>query len=279
MVEIGKYNVLKVVKDLDFGLYLDGDELGEILLPRRYVPLNCTVDDELEVFIYLDSEDRLIATTEMPDAIVGEFACMKAVEVSNIGAFMDWGLPKDLLVPFREQKVKIEKGKDYIVYVYLDDESKRIAGSSKIEKFLDNLPPDYEEGQEVNLLIASHTDLGYKAIINNTHSGILYDNEVFRKLKKGDRPKGYIKKIRSDDKIDLTLDKPGYEKVEGISKYLLDLLKKNDGYLDITDKSPAEEISHRLGISKKNFKKAIGALYKQRIIYLEDKGIGIVNRQ
>ncbi len=279
MVEIGKYNVLKVVKDLDFGLYLDGDELGEILLPRRYVPLNCTVDDELEVFIYLDSEDRLIATTEMPEAIVGEFACMKAAEVSKIGAFMDWGLPKDLLVPFREQKVKIEKGKDYIIYVYLDDESKRIAGSSKIEKFLDNLPPEYEEGQEVNLLIVSHTDLGYKAIINNAHSGILYDNEVFRKLKKGDRPKGYIKKVRSDDKIDLTLDKPGYEKVEGISKYLLDLLKKNNGYLDITDKSPAEEISHRLGISKKNFKKAIGALYKQRIIYLEDKGIGIVNRQ
>ncbi len=278
MAEIGKYNVLKVVKDLEFGLYLDGGELGEILLPRRYVPHNCSVDDELEVFIYLDSEDRLIATTEMPEATVGEFACLEAVSVGKVGAFLDWGLPKDLLVPFREQKANIEKGKHYVVYVYLDDESKRIAASSKIEKYLDNLPPEYEEGQEVSLLIASHSDLGFKAIINNTHSGILYDNEVFRKLKKGDKVKGYIKKVREDDKIDLTLDKPGYAKVEGISKYIYDFLKKHDGYIDITDKSPADEISNRLGISKKNFKKAIGSLYKQRLIYMEEKGIGLVKQ-
>ncbi len=277
MAEIGKYNILKVVKDLDFGLYLDGgEELGEILLPRRYVPVNCTVDDELEVFIYLDSEDRLIATTEMPDAIVGEFACLTAVEVGKVGAFLDWGLPKDLLVPFREQKVDIEKGKNYVVYVYLDDESRRIAATSKIEKYLDNLPPEYEEGQEVDLMIYGESDLGYKAIVNNTHTGILYANEVFRKLNRGEKVKGYIKKVREDDKIDLMLDKPGYKKVDSIAQSILDKLNDLNGFLDLTDKSPADEISRRLGISKKNFKKAVGSLYKQRMITIEDKGIRLV---
>ncbi len=278
MAEIGKYNVLKVVKDLDFGLYLDGDELGEILLPRRYVPVNCSVDDELEVFIYLDSEDRLIATTEMPEATVGEFAYMNAVAVGKVGAFMDWGLPKDLLVPFREQKVDIEKGKGYVIYVYLDDESKRIAGSSKVEKYLDNLPPEYEEGQEVDLLIYNQSDLGYKAIINNTHSGILYANEVFKKIRKGDRLKGYIKKVREDDKIDLVLEKPGYEKVDSIAQSILDILKENQNFLKITDKSPADEISATFGISKKNFKKAIGSLYKQRIISIDPDGIRYIKK-
>ncbi len=278
MVEIGKYNVLKVVKDLDFGLYLDGGELGEILLPRRYVPINCSVDDELEVFIYLDSEDRLIATTEMPDATVGEFAYLNAVEVGKVGAFMDWGLPKDLLVPFREQKVDIEKGRSYVIYVYLDDESKRIAGSSKVEKYLDNLPPEYEEGQEVDLLIYNQSDLGYKAIINNTHSGMLYANEVFKKVRKGDKLKGYIKKVREDEKIDLTLEKPGYEKVDGIALSILNTLKKNQNFLKITDKSPAEEISAMFGISKKNFKKAIGSLYKQRIISIDPDGIRYIKK-
>jgi predicted RNA-binding protein (virulence factor B family) len=276
MAEIGKYNVLKVVKDLDFGLYLDGDELGEILLPRRYVPVNCSVDDELEVFIYLDSEDRLIATTEMPEAIVGEFACLKAIEVSKVGAFMDWGLPKDLLVPFREQKVNIEKGKNYVVYVYLDDESRRIVASTKIEKFLDNLPSDYEEGQEVDLMIFHQSELGYKAIINGAHTGILYDNEVYRNLRKGDKMKGYIKKVREDEKIDLVLEKPGYGKVDGIAQTLLKRLEKANGFIDMTDKSPADEVTRRLGISKKNFKKAVGALYKQKIIAIEDDGIRLL---
>ncbi len=277
MAEIGKYNVLKVVKDLDFGLYLDGgDELGEILIPRRYVPVNCTVDSELEVFIYLDSEDRLIATTEMPDATVGQFAFLEAVSVSQVGAFMDWGLPKDLLVPFREQKMDIEKGKGYVVYIYLDDESRRIAGSTKIEKFLDNLPPQYSEGQEVDLMVFHQSELGYKAIVNSAHTGILYTNEVFRNLKKGDTMKGYIKKVREDDKIDLVLEKPGYSKVDGIAQSLLDRLKKANGFIDITDKSPSDEIARRLGISKKNFKKAVGSLYKQKIIVIETGGIRLL---
>ncbi len=277
MAEIGKYNVLKVVKDLDFGLYLDGgEELGEILIPRRYVPVNCTVDSELEVFIYLDSEDRLIATTEMPDATVGQFAFLEAVSVSQVGAFMNWGLPKDLLVPFREQKMDIEKGKGYVVYVYLDDESRRIAGSTKIEKFLDNLPPQYSEGQEVDLMVFHQSELGYKAIVNGMHTGILYTNEVYRNLKKGEKLKGYIKKVRDDDKIDLVLEKPGYGKVDGIAQSLLDRLKKANGFIDITDKSPSDEIARRLGISKKNFKKAVGSLYKQKIIAIETGGIRLL---
>lgn len=277
MAEIGKYNVLRVVKDLDFGLYLDGgEELGEILLPRRYVPVNCTVDSELEVFIYLDSEDRLIATTEMPDAIVGEFACLEAVSVGKVGAFLNWGLPKDLLVPFREQKVNIEKGKKYVVYVYLDDESGRIAASSKIEKFLDNLPSEYEENQEVDIMVYAETELGYKAIINGVHTGILYANEVFRNLRKGEKLKAYIKKVRKDDKIDLVLEKPGYQKVDGIAQLILDKLKSLNGFINVTDKSPADEISRRFGISKKNFKKAVGSLYKQRLITIESDGIRLV---
>ncbi|WP_282035575.1 CvfB family protein [Saccharicrinis aurantiacus] len=277
MVEVGNYNVLKVVKDLDFGLYLDGgEELGEILLPRRYVPINCTVDEELEVFLYLDSEDRLIATTEMPHAIVGEFAYLKAISVGKVGAFLDWGLPKDLLVPFREQKLDIEEGKYYPVYIYLDDESGRIAASSKVEKYLNNLPPEYEEGQEVDIMIFQETDLGYKAIINGTHSGMLYHNEVFRDIHKGEKVKAYIKKVREDDKIDLSLEKPGYQKVDGISQDILNKLKSEDGFMLVTDKSPADEISRMFGISKKSFKKAIGALYKQRIITIEDGGIRLV---
>ncbi|SMO72867.1 hypothetical protein SAMN06265379_10618 [Saccharicrinis carchari] len=277
MAEIGKYNVLKVVKDLDFGLYLDGgEELGEILIPRRYVPVNCTVGNELEVFIYLDSEDRLIATTEMPEATVGEFAFLEAVSVSKVGAFLNWGLPKDLLVPFREQKMDIEKGKKYVVYIYLDDESRRIAGSTKIEKFLDNLPPNYHVGQQVDLMVFNQSELGYKAIVNGMHTGIIYDNEVFRNLKKGEKIKGYIKKVREDDKIDLVLEKPGYGKVDGIAQALLERLKKANGFIDITDKSPADEIARRLGISKKNFKKAVGALYKQKIITIEAGGIRLL---
>ncbi len=278
MVEIGKYNTLSVVKDLDFGLYLDGgEELGEILLPRRYVPINCGVGDELEVFLYLDSEDRLIATTEMPEATVGEFASLEAVSVGKIGAFLDWGLPKDLLIPHREQKIKMEKGNKYIVYIYLDDESQRIVGSSKIEKFLDNLPPEYEEGQEVDILIYATTDLGYKAIINGTHTGILYQNEVFKQLKRGTKTKAFVKKVRDDDKIDLTLEKPGYEKVDGIAQEILNKLNKANGFLNITDKSSAELISSTFGISKKNFKKAIGSLYKQRLITIEEDGIRLSN--
>jgi len=276
MAEIGKINSLRVVKEVDFGLYLDGGEHGEILLPKRYVPENAKPDDLLNVFIYLDSEDRIIATTETPYIMVGEFACLKAVAVTPMGAFLDWGLMKDLFVPFREQKLKMEEGKWYIVTVYLDTDSKRLVASAKIEKFLDNLPPDYEAGQEVDLLIAGETDLGYNAIINNMHLGVIYNNEIFQPLRKGDRVKGFIKKIRKDEKIDLLLQKPGYAKVDDISLKIVEVLKKHHGFLPVTDKSDPDTIYELFGVSKKTYKKAIGALFKFRIIDIEDKGIRLI---
>lgn len=273
MTEIGKLNTLSVVKELDFGIYLDGQQLGEILMPRRYVPAGTKPGDKLEVFIYLDSEDRFIATTEKPFAMVGDFALLDVVGVNSIGAFLDWGLPKDLLVPFREQKQKLEVGKSYVVYVYLDVETNRIVASAKPEKFLDRSPANFEEGKEVDLLILSKTDLGYKAMINKTHTGVLYKNEVFESLEKGQQLKGYIRKIRPDGKVDLILHKPGYEKVDDISKQILDKLKEKSGFIALNDKSSAESIYEMFRVSKKTYKKAIGALYRERVITIEDAGI------
>ncbi|MBL7893248.1 MAG: GntR family transcriptional regulator [Bacteroidia bacterium] len=273
MTEIGKLNTLSVVKELDFGIYLDGQQLGEILMPRRYVPAGTKPGDKLEVFIYLDSEDRFIATTEKPFAMVGDFALLDVVGVNSIGAFLDWGLPKDLLVPFREQKQKLEVGKSYVVYVYLDVETNRIVASAKPEKFLDRSPANFEEGEEVDLLILSKTDLGYKAMINKTYTGVLYKNEVFESLEKGQQLKGYIRKIRPDGKVDLILHKPGYEKVDDISKQILDKLKEKSGFIALNDKSSAESIYEMFRVSKKTYKKAIGALYRERVITIEDAGI------
>jgi uncharacterized protein len=276
VAELGKINKLKVLKQLDFGIYLDGEQLGEILMPTRYVPENVQIDDFIDVFIYLDSEDRLLATSEKPFAMVGEFAMLQVVSVDSVGAFLDWGLPKDLLVPFREQKMTMEEGKWYIVYVYIDVESRRIAATSKLDKCLDNLPPDYTVGQEVDLLICQQTEIGYKAIINNLHWGILYKNETPVELKKGDRIKGYIKKIREDEKVDLSLYESGYDKVGDITKRILDKLEKQGGFIEVTDKSSSEHILHLFGISKKAYKMAVGALYKARKISLEPKGIRLV---
>lgn len=273
MVAIGKYNKLKIVKKVDFGMYLDGGEHGEILLPLRYVPENAEVDEVIEVFIYLDSEDRIIATTIKPFAQVDEVAFLKVVSVNSIGAFLDWGLMKDLLVPFREQQKTMEVGKYYLVFVYLDNDSKRIVASAKLDKFLDNVPPPYEVGQEVDLIIANQTDIGYNAVINHMHWGMIYSNEVFHPLAKGLRIKGYIKKVREDDKIDLSIQKPGYERIEGVTALLLKKLKENNGFLKITDKTNPDYINMKLGISKKAFKMAVGALYKARLIVLEEDGI------
>ncbi|WP_163713132.1 CvfB family protein [Mangrovibacterium lignilyticum] len=273
MAAIGLMNELEILKTVDFGVYLDGGPHGEILMPKRYVPETCQVGDTIEVFIYLDSEDRLVAVTDKPYAMVGDFAMLKVISTTPIGAFVDWGLPKDLLVPFREQQFPMEEGRSYLCFVYLDDESQRIVGSSKLDKFIDNLPVDYEEGEEVDLIIAGKTDLGYKAIIDNSHWGLLFKNEVFQPLKTGDRMKGYIKKIREDEKIDLVLQKPGYEKIDSIAQGVLDKLKAAGNFLPANDKTDPTEISKIFGISKKNFKKAIGALYKQRMITIEENGI------
>ena len=276
MVEIGKLNMLRVVKEVEFGIYLEGPPFGEILMPRRYVPKGTKPGDELEVFIYMDSEDRVIATTERPLAMVGDFACLKVIGVSAVGAFLDWGLPKDLLVPFREQKQKLEVGKSYVVFIYVDAETNRIVASAKPEKYLDRRPADYEEGQEVDLMILGATDLGYKAMINESHTGVLYKNEVFQVLKTGEKVKGFIRKIRPDGKIDLILHKPGYEKVDDMSTQILNKLKEHKGYIALSDKSSAEAIYEMFHISKKTYKKAIGGLYKAKLITIEEDGIRII---
>ncbi len=273
MIELGKYNILRIVKILDFGAYLDGGNSGEILLPARYVPESCKENDEIEVFIYLDSEDRLIATTEHPYAQVGEFALLRVNAVNRYGAFLDWGLMKDVLVPFREQKVSMQQGRSYLVYLYIDNATKRIVASAKIEKFLDNTPPEYTQNEEVNLIIDRKTDLGYKVIINNLHSGIIYHNEIFCHLDKGLRLKGYIKNIRSDGKIDVSLQPLGYAKIDPLAQNILSILTENGGSLPICDKSASEEIANYFSCSKKNFKKAIGALYKERRISIYDDHI------
>jgi uncharacterized protein len=276
MILPGRYNTLKVVKYVDFGVYLDGAEMGEILLPARYVPEVCEVGEDLEVFIYLDSEDRIIATTEKPFAQVDEFAMLRVNAVNNIGAFLDWGLMKDLLVPFREQKMNMVAGRSYLVYVYVDPDSQRIAASAKLEKFLDNVIPEYQVGEEVSLIVESESELGYNAIINHLHRGILYHDELPGPLNKGQKLKAYIKKVRDDKKIDLSLYRPGYEQVDGISQDILNKLHEAGGFLPFTDKSDAALIFERFAISKKIFKKAIGALYRQRRILLEEKGIRLI---
>jgi len=275
MAELGKYNNLRVVKELDFGVYLDGENLGEILLPIKQVPPNVNIGDYVEVFLYNDSEDRLIATTREPFVVAEEFAVLKVVEVNNTGAWLDWGLEKHLLVPFREQKQDMEKGKYYLVYIYVDVESQRLVASSKLAKYLDNVPPEYEIGQEVDLLISNQSDIGYVTIINNLHSGLLYKNEVFKPLKRGERIKGYIKKIREDEKIDLTLQKQGYDRIETIAENIYKKIISEGGTLPYGDKSSPEEIYNYFYISKKDFKKAVSLLYKQRKISIEQRKIHV----
>ena len=276
MADIGKYNTLKIVKFTDFGAYLDGGELGEILLPRRYVPGDRRPGDRVEVFLYLDSEDRLVATTEKPLAIVGEFAHLQAKAVNEVGAFLDWGLPKELLVPFREQRMPMAEGKRYFVFLYLDGQSRRIVASARLNKFIDPAPPAYAEGQEVDLLIVKRTELGFSAIINNAHWGVLYENEVFQDLQIGQRLKGYVKKVREDQKIDLRLQKSGYQKVDDLTETILKALKDKGGFLDVTDHSAPEKIHALFGASKKSFKMAVGALYKKRLIRIEKDGLRLI---
>ena len=278
MVEIGKYNILKIVKDLDFGVYLDGGDGVEILLPARYVPKNVKPGDEVEVFIYHDNEGRLIATTVKPLAQAGEFQFMEVKSVNSTGAFLEWGLMKDLLVPFKEQKMPMREGKWYLVYVHVDHVTGRIVASARIDKYLDNVIPNYTFNQEVDLLVAEDTEIGYKVIINNTHWGLVYHSEVFQRLEKGDHVKGYIKEVREDEKIDVSLTPLGYPKVEGIAKTILDSLKAQGGYVAVHDKSEPELIYSLFRCSKKAFKQAIGALYKQKIINLEAEGIRLINK-
>lgn len=275
-IELGRMNRLTVVKAVDFGLYLDGGREGEILLPSRYVPENTQIGDEIDVFLYLDSEERLIATTEHPKAMVGDFAYLQVAWVNNFGAFLDWGLMKDLFVPFREQKMKMLKGQSYIVHLHIDEESYRIMASAKVERYLSKDMPPYKEGDEVDVLVWQKTDLGFKVVVDNRFGGLLYDSEVFRSLHTGDRTKAYIKQVRPDGKLDLTLNLHGKAAVDDFSEVLLEHLHKNGGKTSLGDKSPAEEIYAMFGVSKKVFKKAVGDLYKRRLIEIVPDGLRLV---
>jgi predicted RNA-binding protein (virulence factor B family) len=273
MLEIGKYNELTVVKEVPFGIYLETDK-GEILMPLKYVPPGTKPGDKLTCFIYKDSEDRLIATTQKPKGVVGEFVCLTVKDVGEAGAFMDWGLLKDLLVPYKEQHKKMEVGKKYIVRICLDTQTDRIIGVAKLSSFLSKDISDLKEGQKVNLLIYEFTDLGIMAIINEKYRGMLYKNEVFKKLEIGDRVEGYIKKLRDEDnKIDLSLQKQGYGEVEESKDIVIEKLMQNNGELQFSDNSSPEEIKDFFQISKKTFKKIIGSLYKDGKIELTKTGI------
>lgn len=265
MALIGRYNSLQVVKHTDFGLYLDGGADGEILLPKRYIPKDTPseVEDWLNVFIYLDSDDKLIATTEKPKVQVGEFASLKVLEINSIGIFLDWGLSKDLLLPYSEEKRSLEAGQYCVVHVYLDKHTRRITATARLDRYLDVRPAAYQVGQAVDLLVAEATDMGFKAIINNQHWGLIHKNEVFKFLRSGMREKGFIKELRADGKISLSLQPVGQEAANSLHEKILQQLQDNGGTLAVSDKSPPEVISSLFGVSKGNFKKAIGALYKQ----------------
>ncbi len=281
MINVGQNNRMKVTKTVDFGVYLDGEDLGEILLPKRYLPENTKPGDELDVFLYLDSDDRLIATTETPKARVGECAALKVVEVNRIGAFLDWGLPKDLLVPYPEQAIPMKVGNTYVVYVYIDEHTGRIAASSKLDKFLPDTTIYHKAQQPVDMLIHARTDLGYKVVVDGTHLGLLYKNEVFQPLRIGQRIKGYIKSIRDDHKLDLTLQLPNAQVAgrESLKELILADLRANGGQSTLTDKSPPEDIYAQYHVSKGSYKKALGALYKEKKISIGKDAITLNDAQ
>lgn len=276
MAKVGRMNNLEVLRKADHGLYLDAGDLGEILLPIKEVNPASEIGDLVRVFIYYDTEDRIIASTTKPLAEVGTFANLKVVDTNKVGAFLDWGLPKDLLVPFQEQKAPLHKGQRYTVYIYFDKVSQRIVASRKLDKFISNDPPPFKEGENVNLLIVAKTDLGYKAIIENSHWGLIFSDNVFKPLRIGHPIRGFIKKVRSDGKIDLSLREAGNLHLDAASKKVMDALKKGDGFLKMTDKTAPDEIYEVFGVSKKVFKRTLGGLYKKRLITMEPNGIRLV---
>ncbi|MGE8361331.1 CvfB family protein [Pseudomonas sp.] len=280
MAVIGRMNSLQIVKHTDFGLYLDGGAEGEILLPKRYIPtdIETEVDDWLNVFIYLDSDDKLIATTEKPKVQVGEFASLKVVDINRVGLFLNWGLPKDLLLPHSEEKRPLQVGDYCVVHVFLDKRSKRITATARLDRYLDQTPAPYKVGQEVDLLVADATDMGFKAIINGKHWGLIHKNELFKFVRSGMQEKGFIKELRADGKISLSLQPVGQEAASSLSEQILAALRDKGGSLPLSDKSSPEAITALFRTSKGNFKKAIGGLYKQGLIVIHDDRIELATK-
>ena len=279
MIKLGDYNLLKIVKSVDFGLYLDGDEAGEILLPQRYVTPQMRVGDEIQVFIYLDQDERPVATTETPLAKVGDFACLEVAWTNEYGAFLDWGLMKDLFCPFKEQKMRMIQGKKYLIYCYIDRITYRIVASAKLEKFLSKERPPYQSGDSVEAIIQQKTDLGMKAIVDQRYSGLIFQNEIFQPLHTGDRVTAFVKQVREDGKIDLKLQKYfGKKRITDFSEQLLNYLQvQPNGFCPLHDKSDAEDIYNTFGVSKKTFKRGVGDLFKHHYITIEDNGVRLTD--
>ena len=276
MADLGRYNTLPILRRTDFGVFLDGGELGDILLPRKYVTDSMQVGEQLKVFLYTDSEDRLVATTLEPRAQVGECAYLKVVSTNHYGAFLDWGLPKDLLVPFSEQQQKLQEGYSYTVFLFVDTETQRIAASTRLEDWLAIDARHFKPRQAVELLIYGKSDLGFKAVVDGTHLGQLYTNEIFRPLHYGERLKGYIKQLRPDGRIDLMLQLPSHIERDQLSEAIIEHLQQNDGVTQLTDKSPPDDIYQVFGVSKSNYKKALGKLYRERLITIDKHQITLL---
>lgn len=283
MLEIGKYNTLTILRDTKVGLFLgdpenDPDGVHDVLLPNKYVPKVFEIGEELIVFVYLDHEQRPVATTLVPYILLNEFALLRVNYINNVGAFMDWGMEKDILVPFKEQARPMEKGKRYLVYLYLDTQTNRLVASSKTNQFLSNEKLTVEKGEEVDLIVSHITDMGINVIINERHKGLLYKDEVYDdSIRTGDRMRGYIKNIRPDNKIDVALQPQGVESIEPNADKILSELRASRGFLRLNDNSHPEDIKTVLKMSKKSFKKAIGSLYKEKLIEIKEDGIYLIN--
>ena len=281
MIEIGKHNVLKAIRLTPPGMFLaeEGNEEEVVLLPNKYIPKDLEVDQEIEVFIYRDSEDRIIATNLEPKIKLHEVACLEVKDVNDHGAFLDWGLEKDLMVPYREQLRKMRAGEKYLVYLYLDEDTNRLAATSKIDRFLEKDDITVKIGDKVDLLIGDKSDLGVNVVINGIHKGLIYQNEIFKKIFIGDKTTGYIKDIRDDGKIDVSLQLQGFRNIDPSAEIVLEKLKASKGFLKLNDSSDPEDIMHKLQMSKKTFKKAIGVLFKQRLISIEEDGIHLLKEE
>lgn len=276
MLHLGQFNDLKLLRFTTVGAYLGDEEDNDVLLPNRYLEPSFEVGQELRVFLYLDHDERIVATTEIPKIELHTFEYLKAVETTHIGAFLDWGLMKHLFCPFKEQAVKMEEGKYYLVYLYIDDATQRLVASAKVKKYLEKEHIVVSEGQEVDLLICDKTDLGQNVIVNDTYAGLVFNNHISRVLNRGQHTKGYILKVREDGKLDISLDKPGYQKIEPASEILLQFIQENNGKLFLTDKSDPDEIREIVGMSKKTFKQAVGNLYKQKYIIINEDSIEMI---
>ncbi|GAA0746184.1 CvfB family protein [Gaetbulibacter jejuensis] len=273
MINIGEYNTLEILRETDPGLFLGDDEGNEVLLPNRYVPESFEIEDKLEVFVYLDNEERLVAVTDKPYIKKGDFAVLRCNQVTKFGAFLDWGMVKELFCPFKEQAFKMRTGGWYLVYCYLDEETERLVASSKTNRFLDNKELTVSQFEEVDIIVSHPSEIGMNVIVNKKHSGLIFNEDIFKDISIGDQLKGYIKKIRHNNKLDIVLEQIGYRSIEPNAELILKELEDNSGYLNLNDKSDPDTIKDQLQMSKKSFKKAIGTLYKQKRIEIKEDGI------